>query len=92
MDRKEQPELTDLGRAAEKMKDRKGLRDLLGSGEAKRMVELLGDRGSVQAAARAAAAGDPARLMDMMQRLMESKEGAQAVEQLKKRAEQSGLD
>lgn len=79
------------GPAAMKLKDQKMIRELMNSDDAKRMMALLSARGGVQEAAKAAAAGDTAQLMDMMQQLMGTQEGAQIVERLTKKAKGSGL-
>lgn len=80
-----------LGQTAQKIKDKGAVRQLLQSDDTKRMMELLSSQGSVKGAAKAAAAGDPAQLMSMMQKLMNDPEGAQLVERITKQAEQSGL-
>ena len=77
--------------AARSLQDRQGVRERVNSREARRVVEMLGDRQSVQAAARAAAAGNTSELMGMMQRLMGTREGAQLVERLSEQAKRSGL-
>ena len=52
---------------------------------------MLKETGGVQEAAQAAAQGNPAQLMAMMNQLMSTKEGAQLVERLRRQAEESGL-
>ena len=81
----------DLGRAAEILKDKGGVRQLLQSDDTRRMMDMLNKQGGVQDAAKAAAAGDPSQLMGMMQQLMSTQEGTQLVERITKQAQQSGL-
>lgn len=80
-----------LGEAAQKLKGAGAVQDLLRSDDTKRMMDMLGSQDNVKHAAKAAAAGDPAQLMGMMQRLMSTQEGAQLVERITKQAKQSGL-
>ena len=65
---------------------------LAGSGEAKRLMELLDRQGGVEQAAKAAAGGDAKALMGLLDRLMGTKEGAALVEQLERKARETGLD
>ena len=71
--------------------DRTAIAKLAGSGEAKRLMELLEQRGGVQTAARAAADGDPSQLMAMMSQLMQTKEGAELVDRIGAQAKKAGL-
>ena len=71
---------------------RAALTQLARSGEAQQLMELLNRQGGVKQAAQAAAAGDPAALMDMMNRLMSTGEGAGLVEKLSSQARQAGLE
>lgn len=80
-----------LAQAAEQLKNKPSVQQLLQSSDARHLMDMLGRQGGVQDAARAAAAGDPAQLMDMMHKLMDSPEGAQLVERITKQAEKSGL-
>jgi len=80
-----------LGKTAKKMKENGAVQQLLQSDDTRRMMELLGSQETVRGAAKAAASGDPARLMGMMQKLMNDPEGARLVERITKQAEQSGL-
>lgn len=80
-----------LGEMAKQMQGHAAVRKLLASEDAKRMMQLLEQQGGVQEAAKSAAGGDPTRIMEMMQTLMSSQEGAQLVERIKGQAEQSGL-
>lgn len=84
-------EMGRLGETARTMKDKGAVQQLLQSEDTKRMMELLGSRDSVAGAAKAAAAGDPAQLMSMMQQLMSTQEGTQLVERITKQARKSGL-
>jgi len=45
----------------------------------------------VEEAARAAADGDPGQLMQMMDRLLNTREGAELVERISRQAKESGL-
>ena len=56
-------------------------------------MELLQQQsGQVKQAAKAAAGGDPAQLMAMMDQLMRSKEGAELVGRIGSQAKQAGLE
>ena len=81
----------DLKQAAKQMQDNKGVQKLLEGEDTKRMMELLGNRDGVQQAARAAMAGDPAKLMELMQKLTSDPEGAKLVERVTKQAQKAGL-
>lgn len=84
----------DMGQLGEKVrtiKDKGAVQQLLQSDDTKRMMELLGSRNNVTGAAKAAAAGDPAQLMGMMQQLMNTQEGAKLVERITQKARESGL-
>lgn len=80
-----------LNRTVQNIQDKKAVQQLLQSDDTKQMMDMLGSRDQVKSAAKAAAAGDPAALMDMMQRLMSTKEGAQLVERITDNARKSGL-
>lgn len=80
-----------LGQAAEQWKDNKTIRQLLAGKDTRRMMELLNRQGGVRQAAWAAAAGDTSGLIDMMNKLMASPEGAEVVERVTRQAKQSGL-
>ena len=73
------------------MKDPAALARLAQSGEARQLVSLLKQSGGVQEAARAAADGDPGQLMQMMDRLLNTQEGAELVERISRQAKESGL-
>ena len=81
------------GPAGEELaKNREVITRLAKSGEAQRLMVLLQQRGGVQEAARAAADGNPAQLMAMMNQLMQTKEGAELVEQIGTQAKKAGLN
>lgn len=80
-----------LEKKVQKVKDKGAIQQLLQSEDTRRMMELLGAQGGVQDAAKAAAAGNPAQLMGMMQQFMGTKEGAQLVDRITKQARKSGL-
>ena len=58
----------------------------------KAVERLQRQSGEVKKAAQAAAAGDPAQLMAMMDQLMHSKEGAELVNRIDSQAKQAGLN
>lgn len=73
-------------------KNRKVISRLAKSSDAQKLMELLQRQsGQVKQAAQAAAAGDPAQLMSMMDQLMHSKEGAELVNRIDSQAKQAGL-
>ena len=71
--------------------NRAAISKLAQSGDAQRLMELLRQNGGVEQAAQAAAAGDPAALMAMMDRLMHTPEGAELVDRIGAQAKQAGL-
>lgn len=75
----------------ELVKDPAALARLAQSGEARKLVSLLKQSGGVQEAAQAAANGDPGQLMQMMERLMNTREGGELVERISQQARESGL-
>ena len=81
MQRKNRGEGTSLP-MGELVKDPAALARLAQSGEARQLV---------QEAARAAADGDPGQLMQMMDRLLNTREGAELVERISWQAKESGL-
>lgn len=81
----------DLKQAAKQMQANKGVQKLLEGEDTRRMMELLGKREHVQQAAKAAMAGDPAKLMELMKNLTSSPEGAKLVERVTEQAQKSGL-
>ena len=89
MQRKNRGEGTSLP-MGELVKDPAALARLAQSGEARQLVSLLKQSGGVQEAARAAG-GDPGQLMQMMDRLLNTREGAELVERISWQAKESGL-
>ncbi len=81
----------DMGQMAKLLGNSNAVKQLLQSEDTKRMMQLLQGQGGVQNAAQAAAKGDSAQLMGMMQQLMSSPEGAQLVERITKQAQEKGL-
>lgn len=76
----------------ELLKNRQAIASLAGTEDAKRLMELLQRQGGqVRQAAQAAAQGSPQQLMEMMDRLMNSKEGADLVERIGEQAKKAGL-
>lgn len=67
------------------------LTKLAQSDDARRLMQLLGQGGDVRDAAQAAAGGDPAALLQRMQQLMSTREGAQLVERISRQAQEQGL-
>ena len=78
--------------ASHMVKNRDAIRQLAQSGEARRLVSLLQQNGSVESAAQAAAKGRPQELMSMLQKLLATQEGAQLVQNIERQAKQSGLE
>lgn len=76
---------------ARKLPQNGAVEQLLRSQDTKRMMQMLGSRGDVKGAAKAAATGDTTKLMGMMQQLLNDPEGAKLVEKIKEQAERSGL-
>ena len=76
--------------AAQLLNDPGKLKALLGSPETQQLMALLNQGGGagLQAAAKAAATGKPEALMGLLNQVMTTKEGAQAVEGLKKKTQQ----
>ncbi len=75
--------------AAQLLSDPKNLKALLGSPETRKLMALLNQNAGsgLQAAAQAAAQGKPEALMGLLDQVMGSPEGAQAVEGLKKKTQ-----
>lgn len=74
------------------MKNQQAIASLAGTEDAKRLMELLQRQGGqVRQAAQAATQGNPQQLMEMMDRLMNSKEGADLVERIGEQAKKAGL-
>lgn len=78
--------------AAELVKNRDAITQLAKSNDAQKLMSLLQQRGGVQEAAKAAAGGDPSQLMDMMNQLMNTKEGAELVDRIGAQAKKAGLE
>lgn len=83
---------TQSGPAQALEQNRAAINKLAQSGDAQRLMELLRQGGGVEQAAQAAAAGDPAALMAMMDRLMHTPEGAALVDRIGTQAKQAGLE
>ena len=75
--------------AAQLLSDPAGLKALLGSPETKKLIELLNQQGGdgLQSAAKAAATGKPEALMGLLNQVMNTQEGSQAVEGRKKKTQ-----
>lgn len=73
-------------------KNRQAIAALADSEDARHLMELLRRQGGqVRQAAQAAAQGSPRQLMEMMGRLMDSREGADLVERIEAQAKKAGL-
>ncbi len=83
---------TQSGPAQALEQNRAAISKLAQSGDAQRLMELLRQGGGVEQAAQAAAAGNPAALMAMMDRLMHTPEGAALVDRIGTQAKQAGLE
>ena len=82
----------DMGMGAEiPSAQREAIQRLASSGDAQRLMQLLRQEGAVDQAANKAAKGDARELMERMQSLMRSGEGARLVERLTRQAKASGL-
>ena len=88
---KEEQEMLDWAMHAKETEallgNRKKLGELLSAPETKKLMELWEKRsgGNLRSAAQSAAKGDPETLMALMREVMEAREGAEAVERLKKK-------
>ncbi len=78
--------------AAELAKNREAISQLAHSSDAQRLMALLQQRGGVQEAAQAAAAGDTSQLVAMMDQLMKTKEGADLVNRIGTQAKKAGIE
>ena len=78
--------------ASHMVKNRDAIRQLAQSGEARRLVSLLQQNGSVESAAQAAARGRRQERLSMLQNLLATQEGAQLVQNIERQAKQSGLE
>lgn len=81
----------DMGQMAKQLGNSKAIKQLLQSEDTRRMMQMLQNTGSVQNAAQAAAKGDSAQLVGMMQQLMSTPEGAQLVDRITKKAQENGF-
>lgn len=88
---KQEPENPMKRAARELNQNRDAITRMARSEDAQKLMELLGQKGGVQQAAKAAAAGDPSQLMAMMNQLMHTKEGAELVERIEYQAKKAGL-
>lgn len=70
----------------------KDLQNLAKSGEVKQLMALLQKNGGVQEAAKSASSGDPKQLLSMVQQLMSTQEGSSLIEQIQKKAKESGIE
>ena len=64
---------------------------LANSGDAQKLMAMLRQTGQVEQAAQAAAKGQTGELMDLMKRLMATREGAQLVDRISRQAKEQGL-
>ena len=72
-------------------KHRQAITQLAQSGDAKKLASLLKQSGGVQQAAQAAAQGSPEQLMQLVNQLTSTQEGAELMDRLRRQAEQAGL-
>ena len=79
------------GRAAGTAEQRRAVQELAQSGEAQKLLSMLKQTGEVRQAAQAAAQGSPEQLLGLVRQLMNTREGADIVERLRRQAERSGL-
>lgn len=77
--------------SVEQIKKREAISKLAQSGDAKQLMKLLQKEKNMRGAAQAAAAGKPAELIGMLQRLMSTQEGTQLIENISQKARESGL-
>lgn len=77
----------DSPQAAELLKNKQGLENLMKSGEARRLMELLNRNagGGLKDAAQSAMQGDAAQLMGLVEGLMKDPKSAKLVEELNKK-------
>ena len=90
---KKKTDLNDLmssPQAANLLKNKQGLENLMKSGEAQRLMELLNRNagGGLKDAAQSAMKGDSAQLMSLVEGLMKDPQSAKLVESLNKKAAQ----
>lgn len=77
--------------AAQLIKNRQAIAQLAQSHEVQSMMRLLRQSGDVQQAAQAAAKGEPAALMSMVQQLLSTQQGAKLADQIGEQAKQAGI-
>ena len=80
------------GPVAELLKHREAISKLASGSEARELMHLLDSMGGVQQAAQAAAGGNTGALTDMVQKLMQTEEGAKLAERIAQQARQAGLE
>ncbi len=68
------------------------LQELAKSGEAQELLSLLQQNSNLQEAAKSAVGGDTTALMGMVSSLMQSKQGADAIGNLQKKAKDAGIE
>lgn len=73
------------------IKNREALEQLAKSGDAQKLMALLSQQGGVKEAAGAAAGGNPAQLLSMLNQLMKSPQGAELIGRIGDRAKKAGL-
>lgn len=78
--------------AGELAKNREAISKLAASAEARQLIRLLEQKGSVHQAARAAAGGDVGALSAMLESLMRTDEGARLAQSIGEQAKQAGLE
>lgn len=79
------------GAGMEKETNFSALSELAQSTDAQKLMAMLQQRGEVRGAAEAAAAGNPAQLMAMMNEMIRTKDGAELVARIEQKAKQAGL-
>lgn len=77
---------------SELMKHRAAISKLAASEDARELMRLLGREGGVKQAAQAAAGGDAAGLVAMVEELMRTEEGARLTQRISQQAKQAGLE
>lgn len=84
-------ELLRQGEAARLMEDRQALQDVMDAPETRQLMSMLQQSvgGDLEGAARSAMNGSPQALMDAMRKLMDSQEGAQVAQAVKRRLKRS---
>lgn len=80
------------GIPAELLENKEAVARLASSAEARELIRLLGGVGGVGKAARAAAGGDTGALRQMVEAMMQTREGAELTRKLEEQARQAGLE